>query len=366
MKKYLSIFLSLAVMVNILSIPAGALSSTSPMEMATFDSENIASQVVLRKNPNGTYTLVNDSALSAFTVVSNSSNTDDLVYASTERDTDILRLHNGQYLTTAYNNTYVPAERIDINTSDFGANYSIFEKYDIPEESIMSLKDAIDSQREIGNSDFEFSYYISEPFVVPTSTSSVQPTASNSNVIVTQTGEARNYMSPHVSISKGVSTKNVAASIKSLTVSAIGAASTSFSILSSGISVLKAYESYINRTVTVPLSSDWQEIQFKYDWLEKTARVHTTAGNLIGCVAQKIWINTVYYEQFYANYKNAVLAKSPSSNGVYKTSHYVNKVAKTKSWDNIEKVALYNWTTPVRDQPLKTTIAGVTYVFKKS
>lgn len=358
MKKYFVLFLSLAIMANIMSVPASALAFTNLTQES--QSENIPDKVALRENPDGTYTLLSFSNLPQRTPLKR-----EIIYASTERDMDILRLPSGQYLTPAYDNTYVISDRIDLNTSDFNANYPLFEKYDLSKESIQSAKDAIESQIALGNYDFEFSYYISKPFTIPSLSST--SSANNSNVIVTQTGEARNYMSEHVSISRGISTKNIADAIASLTITAIGAASTTFSIFSSGKSALDAFESYINRTVTVPLSSDWQQIQFKYDWLEKTASVRNVShGNLVGCVAQKIWLNTVYYEQFYANYKNAVLAKAPNSNGVYKTSKYVNKVAKTKSWDDIERVALYNWTTPVYDQPLKVRIAGITYVFKKA
>ncbi len=188
---------------------------------------------------------------------------------------------------------------------------------------------------------------------------------SSRDVIVIQTGEARNYMSPNVSVSKGTSTRNIAAGIASLVVSAVGVSSTAVSVISTGVSALQSFESYVNRSVTVPLVADWQQIQFKYDWLERTGYIDSAShGKLKGCVAQKLWLNTLYYEQFYANYKSYVLAKNPASNGIYKTSTYVNKVCTTASWDNIATVTLYNWTTPVIDQPLKTTINGHTYIFK--
>lgn len=87
-----------------------------------------------------------------------------------------------------------------------------------------------------------------------------------------------------------------------------GIFSGSVSILSTGASALSAFEAYINQSVSVP-ASDWQQIQFKYDWLKRTGYVHTTIGKQVGCVAIKLWIDKLYYYQFYGKYKDIVLKK---------------------------------------------------------
>lgn len=364
-KRMISLVLAMVLALSLAISASAAESSYTIPAQNPMDSQEeiIPDEVAVKLNPDGTYTLV--STPSPHTQLYNTpEQNESLVYASTERDLDILRLPDGQYLTAAYNDTYVISKRVDLDTSNFAANYSLFEQYDISDDGIQLAKNAIESQIDIGNTDFEFSFYVSDPFTAPTTNSSSVKASNNVEVILT--GEARNAMSPHISVSKGASTKNIASTLKSTAISVAGLASSSVSIISTGVSVLKAFESYINSSVTVPLASDWQQIQFKYDWLEKTGYVVSSShGKLKGCVAQKLWLNTIYYEQFYYNYKSKVLAKNPNSQGVYKTSNYVNKTWTTKSWNDIATIALHNWTTPVIDQPIKATIHGATYVFKK-
>ena len=363
MKKLLAIFLSLTFLVNLLSLPAAALETADTVE--GYQEDVLPTQILLKENPDGTYTLLDSSLtnqmreIEPYKTITNNYERN-YIYAQSEVDMDILYLQDDQYLTCAYDNTYVKTDRINIDTFDFDKNYSNFEKYGICEDKVAKIKEMVESQREMGNTEFEYSIYISEPFTISTSEMSTRA----NNVEVLETDSARGYITPHLSVSNGTSTKGIASGLISLAISIGGIFSGSVSILSTGASALSAFEAYINQSVSVPLASDWQQIQFKYDWLKRTGYVHTTIGKQVGCVAQKLWIDKLYYYQFYGKYKDIVLKKNPRGDGSYKTTNSINQTHTTPSWNNIANIDLYNWTNPVIDKDITTKIHKTSFTFK--
>lgn len=350
MKKYIATFLSLILIANLMAIPAGAISS--PDEGQQTKVESTSKQVIMETNADGTYTLVDSSPQEQQMSMQSTIRDEKLISAVKEMDTDILRLTNGQYLIQAYENTYVPAEKIVLDTKNFDENAEIYDRYDIPQEDVQFIKEAIASQMELGNSKFEYNIYVTEPFSVPEGNNTLSSSTTSSNVKET-VQEVRNYISPYRDIVTGTTAKSVAQSVANLVVSVSGLASPGISIFGVGMTALTEYQNQFNKTITVGYASDYQQVCFKYDWLKKTSSVVTAShGNQVGCISQKLWIDYMEYRQYFLQVGK-----------LHTKSKTINKVYMTPSWENSQSIALYNWTSPVIDKNITTKFGSKTFTF---
>jgi hypothetical protein len=167
----------------------------------------------------------------------------------------------------------------------------------------------------------------------------------------------RDYVSPWRDVVKGTSAKSVAASLTSIFVSVVSltnsTVTTASSIFSTGLTALAEYQKYVNKTIDIGKPDDWQQVRMKYDWLLKNSYLNTEShGKQLGCVSQKLWLNRIYYGQYFV-----------AGGKEYITSNYLNSTYKTAHWDTSQKTALYNYTSPIRDSNIKVKVAGNTYTF---
>lgn len=207
MRKQIAVFLSLILIVNMLAIPAGAANLDESSQATT--TESVPEKVTLKSNGDNTYTLVGPAQN-----ISVMSRSNDLVYAEPIHtwDMELLALSNGGCLSKIGEDLYVAATQVKLDTKDFSKNYPLFEQFDIGEETIQSAKESIESQLEIGNDEFEYTIYLTEPFAVPADNATASTAAQNDSVQET-IEETRNYYSPYKDIARGANAKTVVASI---------------------------------------------------------------------------------------------------------------------------------------------------------
>lgn len=270
---------------------------------------------------------------------------------------DIVCNNAGQYFTQVSDNRYVSTEKIDISIDDYKTNPDLLKDKNIPSSSIELIDRVINEQDELQNNELIVSLYCTEPYQILNSSTN-QLAKANQSVVETYTVEVRNYYSAYKYVKTGTTTKTVAASLFNLILSSAGAASTSpvsvpASIFGVGISALSAYQTFTNRTVSVGKPSDYMQISFKLDYLEKTSSVVTPAGNLKGCVSKKLWLDKVNYIMVFA-----------SANSVkYNKWLTINKSYKSKHWDDSAKTALYNYHSTVVDPDIVVKVGGLSYRF---
>ncbi len=347
MRKQIAVFLSLILIVNMLAIPAGAANLDESSQATT--TESVPEKVALKSNGDNTYTLVGPAQN-----ISVMSRSNDLVYAEPIHtwDMELLALSNGGCLSKIGEDLYVAATQVKLDTKDFSKNYPLFEQFDIGEETIQSAKESIESQLEIGNDEFEYTIYLTEPFAVPADNATASTAAQNDSVQET-IEETRNYYSPYKDIARGANAKTVVASIANCLVSVIGVGSTSFSIFGVGMTALSEYQTYAKKTITVGYPQDWSQVQFKIDWLKKSSFVTSQAhGKFLGCVSQKLWIDKVSLLQYYKE-----------ANIKHQSTYTMNKIFTTKNWENSKQVALYNWVSPMVDKSITAKVGPLTVTF---
>ena len=351
MKKMISLALA-ACMALALAAPASATGTSAKSNVDEVSKNDV---VVLKENDDGTFTLIG--------TVGDFGNRAPVQGATTsatvvrDQDMDILHLSGNQYLTKAYDNVYAKAERVGFNTESYEKNISLINKYDLSDEEAQEIKEIIESQKAVGNSEIEVSVYVGELHTVDSmNLTGVSSLATNTNNAVKENILAtRNYLTPWRDVVTGKTARDVAKTIATLVITTGGLSSAAVSIFGAGVTALTEYQSFFNTTIKNPLGTDWQQVRFKLDWLKKTSKVHTTAGDLIGCVSQRIWLDYYYHNQFFAQ-----VGKE------HQTTKRVNLTMNSKSWEDSEKVALYNYHSTVIDPDFQTKIGGKVFKFSSS
>ena len=176
MKKMISLALA-ACMALALAAPASATGTSAKSNVDEVSKNDV---VVLKEHDDGTFTLIG--------TVGDFGNRAPVQGATTsatvvrDQDMDILHLSGNQYLTKAYDNVYAKAERVDFNTESYEKNISLINKYDLSDEEAQEIKEIIESQKAVGNSEIEVSVYVGELHTVDSmNLTGVSSLATNTN-----------------------------------------------------------------------------------------------------------------------------------------------------------------------------------------
>lgn len=268
---------------------------------------------------------------------------------------DIIQTIEGNYYTRIDDGRYIPTRLVHVDIDCLNESRVMLLESGIPEYSVRKLEDIVAEQVAFGNSNLEINYYITETYpVLLKNSANIAKNTSSGNVVETYTVEIRNYEGPFRDIKTGVQTKDIASSIYNFVISSVGVASTSVSLFGVGLSALSAYETAVNRTVSVGKPADYLQVAFKLDYLEKTSQLVTSSGlRMTGCVSQKIWIDNASYRQVYASISSTKQERTVSVNQTYTTKH----------WNNSAQTALYNYTSPVIDPDITIKLGNYTYSF---
>lgn len=337
MKKYIAMVLSLAMVLGVMVIPAGAAKSSTP--------PSVPDVITVISNGHGQYSAIPPSNGS-----NNQNPPTDMLTAYATKDSDLFYVSGDTYLAQVTDNTYLMVQRIPLSTESADANTAIFEKYQLDNDIQDDIANTIEEQRAIGNHDFEIDLF----------TPSVQRSVTypNDNYY---TYNGNNMLDKFVKYSKlsvstgeltGTSVRNTMSKFKNLLLSAGGIAIPSVALFGVADSALAFYQSIEGVTVSRGTSADKTYTNISYDKLVKKTFYGVGGSYLLGCTSTKVWLETnATYQYYHATGKHN-----------YK-DEYLNQTRYTPSYNNAAYVALHNTSSPHDDGSMKVVVRGVTCYF---
>ena len=278
MKKFISCLLCMSMLMG-LSGPAFAAS----------DRQTPNDVIKLREVGHGEYALVEDS----------SDRLDDYITATATADSEIYHYKDNQYFLLNSPGSYILSDRIDVNTEDFDANQTVFEKYHITDADQKEMKAVIDGQKIIGNDEFSIEIYAPSA-TGETTTNYYNYTYNGTQYRLQDTVVA--YRDIHVGplVEEGTDVLGIAMTLGDIIISVSGATNVIVSLFGPARSAYDLYVALFGK-VTTGSSQDKIWVTLKYDRLHKTTSVYSNTLNTYraGCVSHKVWIEWAKLYQYY-------------------------------------------------------------------
>lgn len=367
MKKIISIIITICLL---FSLATTALAANSTQ----------VDEPLMKYNGHGQFTISKDVAdkTTSITTTSDIDNLKcgDVIRAKATEDKEIYHIIYDKYLSLAYGDTYVMADKIDIDTSDIGVNEANFKKYNVSSNIIENIKAEISKEEANGNKDFAVAIFA--PSIIKTSTLQL---SQNSNVfqsspitfslnggqrITTETAyydycnsgtwfSMQDYKtkywhaSTHMLENKTENAKDIANAFFNLTISSIGTISQIVSIFGVGISALSVYQTLYG-PVVYGQQGDFVTTNTIYDIIHKETSVYFNGEWEQGSYTYKVWLDRADVYQFYGWTGDSDLQKK-SINTVFYSEHY-----------NDNEWAILNAPCEQFDFPIRLQICGYNVV----
>lgn len=256
-------------------------------------------------------------------------------------------LSDNTYVGKAEGTNYIQLDRIDIDVKNFNREDTVFQEYNISEETLDNIQETIAYAQENNNNQLEISLYSINP--------SLTEYISVGNNRYRNTYEEVRDASFKPIETTGYNTKNNLSLAKSFFITVFSVCSEDVNLVATGISLLQFIQNETGLRVATPTKDDWAYTSIFYDKLIKHTAIERNTTWQEGCVSQKLWINkAAVWAYFRSTGKSDEKVDSP-----------INKIYYTKNWNNCFNVTLYNWATgAIKDSNIQMNYNGVTWVFK--
>lgn len=276
-----------------------------------------------------------------------------VITAQSTNNSSIYQFSDEKYLMKVDNDTYLLADKKDININDFEQNRRIFNQYDINERSIESMEQVIASQIELGNDEFSIEIYVpsavnSEPATRGTTTTSYYSYVDEHG----DTWSLRDISIKYSNLSTPMVDKNGTSALSqsqafaNVVISATGTVSNVVSAFGVGASLYDLYVA-IRGPVAYSSGSDRTYSLAVFDRIEKQSQFYSEgAGQYVdGKISHKVWVNRLDTYQYYGATGYSELIK-PSVNREHYSQYWDNNAMTIlpSGWEDYITIQLYDTT----------------------
>ena len=312
--RYLSFFLVL-VLISTLIIPVAAVAVESDKVSAEVKEENkiqivntpIKSGWIMESVGHGEFIIIDSDNITMRRMANVSTNVKQGEYISVvpTSDSEIFQTADGKYLVRATENSYLLSDKIAVNTNNIENYKPVFEKFNISQKSILEMEEVIASQVAMGNDEISIDIYVPSENL----TNEIMPLRGETNTSYytykDKTGytwkmrdistKYSNLRSPWIE-KKGEKTKDIATSIRDITISALGGISKVAKLATAAGLATSIYGLYKNLRgeVVECTGEDYLSVSIIFDRIEKDSQSYitgTTNGYMPGKVTHKVWVN---------------------------------------------------------------------------
>lgn len=293
-------------------------------------------EIVFISSGNGTYTPLNANAIPE---------TANIIYATPTNDAETYHIKDNHYLIQAYDNQFVPADQIIVNTTDFSQNEKTFGDYHVPNEVIETIQSDIEEQNALGNDKFRVSLFA--------------PRYDDNSWWETEysfrTHRLKKYVTkyedastPWLGVADSPDALDVASAMTQLTVIIGGVFNEALGIFGGFTDALNLFLELTGKQSVTGGNHDEAQVKVWYDKRKERTFVYNAAagGWSMGCEADKVWLN------------KSDTTLSFDGETVLDT-HNINKTKYTPKFNDSSNVAVDNFSAyGYVDPPVEVRIAN--------
>lgn len=349
MKKFLSILLSISMVLGLLTSTAYANNASTKHSATKFESIG-----------HGEFRIAPSNSIASDEV--EDVEIGKVIIAYPTNDEEIFKISKDKYLLENTSNSYLLTDKINIDTENFDKNQRIFSKYSISSELITNMQEVVDSQKKLGNTEFSIELYAPSilndkdmPSMDSISERVAEAPKYTNYKYKDKTGYTWNmrdctiaYRHLHAGPVKkeGTSALSLSKAFANVVVSGAGIASTTISVFGVGKSLYDLYKAAKGPVISGS-GGDLSTAVLIYDRLQKETSMmaQATGKYMPGKNSHKVWFNRLDTYQLYGSNGQSFSGKN-SINKTYYSKHWNDSEAALSriDFEDYLRVKLYDVT----------------------
>ena len=297
----------------------------------------------------GTYTLCHDNAIPVG---------DNVIYAESTDDEQTYHIKENIFLIQAYDNQFIPADQITINTMDYASNNIILSEYQIPKEIAEEIQKDIDAQHALGNYEFEVSILAPHNSNNPQTSDIIAPCYNadswweseysfRTHRLKKYVTKYTNASTPSLGVENSAEASTIANEMTQLLIAVAGVFNQPISIFGACSTALEFFLYLTGMEEVSGGDNDEMTVKVWYDKRKERTFVYNSAagGWSAGCEADKVWLNYAAIAMYFDG--ESKLEKSS-----------INKTYYTPKYNDSSNTAVDNFTGYGHvDSPIRIKIA---------